>query len=188
MTINIAITRTIRPECVEEFEVALREFVEQSLKEPGQLGVRILRPPPGSRTFEYGIYRQFDSTEARDRFHASALFRAWEKKVAVYTVGDRTYEEASGLEAWFIAPGRSMVPPPRWKMAILTFAGVYPLSLLYPAILKPMLPGWPAWCVQALVVALMVLTLTWVVMPKLPHVLRFWLRPEAPSISETKAR
>lgn len=188
MTINIAITRTIRPECVEEFEAALREFVQQSLKEPGQLGVRILRPPPGARTFEYGIYRQFVSTEARDRFHASQLFLDWEKKVAAFTKGDRTYEEASGLEAWFTAPGRSMVPPPRWKMAILTFAGVYPLSLLYPTLLRPVLPGWPGWLVQVLVVALMVLTLTWVIMPKLAHAFRRWLRPDASATSEIQPR
>ena len=53
----------------------------------------------------------------------------------------RHYERATGLETWFSLPrlkGASLPsppPPPRWKMAIVSFIGAYCISLLINSIL-----------------------------------------------------
>src|SRR3712207_3443803 len=40
-------------------------------------------------------------------------------------------QRATGLETWFVLPGeRAIVPPPRWKMLLVTLIGAYPLVVL----------------------------------------------------------
>jgi uncharacterized protein len=36
----------------------------------------------------------------------------------------------SGLETWFALPGRTAPAPPRWKMFVVSAAGIYGLNLL----------------------------------------------------------
>lgn len=177
--VTVAILRRVRPGCEAAFESALHEFVQQSLNEPAQLGVHVLRPAPGSGSREYGILRRFADAAARDAFYDSAIFRDWQQKVAPLTEGEPRYEHVSGLETWFTLPGqRAMVPPPRWKMAVVTLLGVYPASLLIPTLLKPLMGEWPLPFRSLGVAALMVAALTWLIMPALARLLRRWLHQE----------
>jgi antibiotic biosynthesis monooxygenase (ABM) superfamily enzyme len=70
-----------------------------------------------------------------------------------------------------------MIPPPRWKMAIVTVVGVWPVSLLVPWLLNPLVSGLPA-PLQVLSMAVgIVILLTWAVMPLLVRMLSPWLQP-----------
>ncbi len=173
--VTVAVTRTVKPGCEAAFERALHDFVQRSLAEPGQLGVQILRPPPGTGSREYGILRRFDSADARDAFYRSPLFADWEAEVARYSEGPPRLENVCGLEAWFTAPGRPVVPPPRWKMACVTALAVYPLTQLLPRVLHPLVDGWPRWAAGLLTTAFMVGLLTWIVMPFLARLFHPWL-------------
>ena len=75
--IHVAITRRIKPGCEQEFQAALKEFFARSLVESGVHGAAMLVPPPGSASNEYGIIRSFASTNDRDAFYASPLYREW---------------------------------------------------------------------------------------------------------------
>ena len=80
--------------------------------------------------------------------------------------------------AWrrgFRSPGAL---PPRWKMAAVTWLGVYPISLtiglfLAPASALPAPSGEPAHRFR-----IDRHRLTWVVMPRMTRWFRFWLYPE----------
>ncbi len=170
--------RTVKPGCEERFEAALHDFISSSLHTGGQLGVHVTRPDPVSGSREYGILRRFSSPGSRDRFYGSPLFREWELKVAELTEMEPQRQELSGLETWFTLPGRkAMIPPPRWKMALVTVAGVWPTSILVPWLLGP-LTGKLSLPLQALFVAVgIVILLTWVVMPLLVRILNPWLQP-----------
>jgi antibiotic biosynthesis monooxygenase (ABM) superfamily enzyme len=176
--LTITITRTVRHSCKDRFEAALHTFLERSLEAPGQLGVLVLRPAPGARIYEYSIVRRFASREARDTFYNSSLFQEWLSTVEPLSVGAPRYEELSGLETWFTLPGQhSIVPPPRWKMALMTAVTVYPASLLVPALLHSINGAWPlGWRVLLNSVGIVVL-LTYGVMPLLTRLLRPWLYP-----------
>jgi antibiotic biosynthesis monooxygenase (ABM) superfamily enzyme len=81
-----------------------------------------------------------------------------------------------GLEAWFRNPHAPM--PPRWKMALLTWIAVWPVSILVPAILMPLLgPNSPQVLTAGLIAAGIVVILTWVAMPLLIKVAHPWLHP-----------
>lgn len=174
--VHVLTQRTVKPGFEEKFEAELHDFIGRSLHAEGQLGVHVIRPVPESGSHEYGILRRFSDTASRDRFYESPLFLEWDKSVASLTEGEPKRQELSGLETWFTLPGqRFIVPPPRWKMALVTILGVYPASLLVPWLLNPLIGGMPK-LMQAIFIAVGIVTLlTWVIMPVLVKVLKPWL-------------
>ncbi|MEY2602645.1 MAG: uncharacterized protein QOH31_403 [Verrucomicrobiota bacterium] len=91
--------------------------------------------------------------------------------------GEATYRQLDGLEAWFRDSQRPM--PPRWKMALLTWVAVWPVSMLVPAILAPVLgPSFSQVLAAGLIAAGIVVILTWVAMPLLVKIAQGWLYPK----------
>lgn len=174
--ITVAVTRTVRPGSEAAFEVALHDFLQRSLKAEGQLGVHVLRPAPESGSREYGILRRFENEAALERFYASAPFLDYEATVAPLTDGPPRRERVSGLEAWFTSPGRPIIPPPRWKMASITFLAVFPVSQVLSRALGPVIGAWPPWAASLAMSAAMVTALTWFAMPVLARLFRPWLQ------------
>src|SRR6185436_11176046 len=89
---------------------------------------------------EYGILRTFSSEAERDAFYKSPLFKAWDERAGMMTEGEVEYRQLHGLEAWFRSPTN---PPPRWKMAVATFLGVFPVAMLLGLTLSPRIQSWP---------------------------------------------
>lgn len=175
MPIHIAITRRVKPGCEAEFEKALREFFKDSFAHGGVLGATMIVPPPGADSREFGILRTFGDEKERDAFYVSDIFQTWEARVASLTEGKPVHRQLHGLEAWFRSPGS---PPPRWKMALTTLLGVYPVSLLIGFTLSPHLRKLPLVLNLFVVSALIVTCLTWLVMPNLTRWLKPWLNPQ----------
>ena len=135
--IHVAITRRVRPGCEAEFQQALREFIEASFSHSAVLGANMLVPLPGSNSSEFGILRTFQSQGERDAFYNSPLFKAWAERAKDLTIGEPVYRQLHGLEAWFRNP--TQPEPPQWKMALLTFIAVWPVSMAVPAALAPLI-------------------------------------------------
>lgn len=168
--IHVAITRKIKPGREAEFQAALQEFFKTSFAHIGVHGASMLVPPPGSPSPEFGILRTFADAQQRDDFYASPMFQAWEERVKPLTDGTPEYRELNGLEAWFRNPHK---PPPRWKMALLTWIAVWPVSMAVPAALKPLIGQTVSNVVFAGAVAAgIVVVLTWIAMPLLVKVMK----------------
>jgi antibiotic biosynthesis monooxygenase (ABM) superfamily enzyme len=173
--IHIAITRNVKPGREHEFEQLLLQFAQRSLLEPGARGVHVLYPPPESRSREYGILRTFAGPSDRDAFYHSELYRNWIAKIGTLVVGEPAYRQLNGLEAWFRDP---RVSPPEWKMALLTWVAVWPVSMAVPAALNPLIGSRiPNVIFAGAVAAGIVLVLTWVAMPALVWLAGPWLSP-----------
>ena len=170
--------RTVKPGLEEKFEAALHDFISRSLQTDGQLGVSVMRPVPGSGSREYGILRRFRDAECRDRFYESPIFKQWELTVAPLTEGEAKHRKLSGLETWFALPGqRAIIPPPPWKMALVTLLGVWPVSMFVPWLLRSMINGLLPLLQALFIAAGIVVLLTWAVMPVLVRILKRWLYP-----------
>lgn len=170
MPIHVAITRKVLPGKEAEFKEALRQFLGESFLHGGVHGALMISSMPGSDNREVGILRTFADEAERDTFYNSQQFKDWEAYASTLTE-EPVYRKLTGLEAWFRSPGA----PPRWKMALVTFCGVYPTSLFLSFIfgqLNLALPPAPRAIVFAL---LMVGILTWVVMPFLTKLMKGWL-------------
>jgi antibiotic biosynthesis monooxygenase (ABM) superfamily enzyme len=176
--VHIAITRHVRKEHVGDFEQALAEFARRSLAEPGARGVHLLYPPPGSGGNEYGVMRTFASAADRDAFYSSPLFQEWGGRISPWVEGEYKRRELRGLEAWFREPSLPM--PPDWKMALLTWVAVWPVSMFVPALFLPLLgPKFNPVLAAGVIAAGIVIVLTWVAMPLLVKISHRWLYPTA---------
>ena len=173
MPIHVAISRRVRPGCEAEFQQALREFFQSSFAHGGVLGATMIVPPPGSDSREFGILRTFADEKERDDFYASPIFKAWEAKCQPLTEKDSwTTRPLHGLEAWFRSPHN---PPPRWKMAVATFLGVFPVAMILNLTIGPVIREWPFVFRNAVFNACVVTLLTWMVMPLVSRALHGWL-------------
>jgi antibiotic biosynthesis monooxygenase (ABM) superfamily enzyme len=172
MPIHVAITRRVRPGCEAEFQQALREFFQTSFAHNGVWGANMLTPPPGSDSREFGILRTFADATERDAFYESPMFKAWDARARTLTEGEPVYRQLHGLEAWFRSPNS---PPPRWKMAVATFVGVFPVAMLLNLTLGPIFGRWPFIPRNAVFNVCVVALLTWLVMPIITRILHGWL-------------
>src|SRR5262245_34710185 len=141
-TITVSITRTVKRGCEADFERELHDFVQRSLTLPGQMGVHIMRPAPGSDSREYGIVRKFASRDALMGFRESPAYREWTQMAVDLTEGSARTEELTGLESWFTLPGASLRALPKWKMAVATFLGVFPVVVILTLALGPAIQSW----------------------------------------------
>ena len=91
------------------------------------------------------------------------------------TEGEPVYRHLHGLEAWFRS---SHHPPPRWKMAVATFLGVFPVAMVLNLTLGPLVRSWHFVLGNAVFNACVVVCLTWVVMPLVTRLLHRWLNPQ----------
>ena len=176
--ITVSITRTVKPGCEADFERALHDFVQRSLAQPGQLGVHIMRPAPGSSSREYGIIRKFCDREALEAFRMSPEYLEWNQTALDLTEGSGRVQELTGLESWFTLPGAPLRALPKWKMAIATFLGVFPVAIILSLTLGPFIRSWNFILSSAVFNACVVSLLTWVVMPLVTRALHGWLHSE----------
>ena len=178
-TIHIAITRRIRKEHAGEYERLLGDFASRSLTDPASRGVHLLYPAPGAESCEYGILRSFASAADRDTFYASDFYKEFAARVESMMEEQPTYRELDGLEAWFRESHGAL--PPRWKMAVLTWIAVWPVSMAVPALLGPVLGDRvPPVIGVGIGAAVIVIVLTWAAMPLLVKVARPWLHRAPP--------
>ncbi|MBE2214588.1 MAG: antibiotic biosynthesis monooxygenase [Opitutaceae bacterium] len=172
--ITVVAHRRVKPGCESAFETAMREFTTFALEQPGNLGLHVLRPsPPESR--DYTVVARFADAEARRSFKATSEYAAWMRHLREFCEQDPYIEEMSGLAGWFTLPDRPHKAPPRWKMAAVTFLGVYPLAALIPPVAKRAFPDWPPLLLNVPINLVVVASLAWVVMPILTRIFARWL-------------
>jgi antibiotic biosynthesis monooxygenase (ABM) superfamily enzyme len=95
-----------------------------------------------------------------------------------HVIGPMGTQVLTGLETWFTLPGHPGVPPPpRYKMAILTWITIFPLIALVVILLGPLLEGLSLVPRLAITTAVTVPIMTWLVMPRVTRLLRGWLYP-----------
>jgi antibiotic biosynthesis monooxygenase (ABM) superfamily enzyme len=169
---TVVVTWRIRKGSEQAFEAWCREVSAAALGFPGHTGFDVLLPGIVER--EYTIIFRFDSPDHMRAWLESDIRRELLKKTEPFRETEPSYRQESGLEYWFAPPG-SPASPPRWKMAVVTVLGVWPVSLLVPWLLAPFVGGLPLPLKALFIAAGIVVLLTWAVMPVLVRILRPWL-------------
>ncbi len=101
------------------------------------------------------------------------------EKIRPLLVKDDNYYIKTGLDFLFTSENSTMKPPVRWKQFLVTWSAIYPLSIVIPIILLPLLKklGFPSirlvdsLFISCAVVALMV----YVIMPNYTKWIKKWL-------------
>lgn len=170
--------RRARPGREAEYEVMLREMLARMRTFKGFLGGDLIPPEmPGE---EYQIVVRFASEAELQAWDMSDARLELLERMKAVAEGEPEFRKLSGLEAWFeTAVVPASMHPPRAKMAVVTWMGIFPVVSLYLWLVS-LWPGFgelPFLPRTAVFTALIVATMTWVVMPRLTRLMRGWLNP-----------
>ena len=170
--LTTVVTWRVRPGSERAFEAWRHEIAAAALEFPGHMGINVITPGGSQR--EYVVIFRFDTYEHLRAWQVSDIRRELLKKAEPFRESEPSYRLESGLEYWFAPPG-APASPPRWKMAMVTVLGVWPVSMLVPWLLNPLTAHLPQ-LLKALIVSVgIVIVLTWAAMPVLVKILGPWL-------------
>jgi len=177
-SVTVCIRWKIKPDREREFEDWLVGVGRAAAQFPGHQGLTVLRPA-GAGSPEYVYIFRFDTYPHLQRWEESPERQAWVARARELTEGEARKQVVTGLEYWFALPELPAGPPPaRAKMAFVTLLAIYPLSLALPALLAPALTPLPALLRSLIVSVLLILLMTYVVMPGMTRVFARWLYPQ----------
>lgn len=175
---TVVITHRLRENALAAYEDWLQEIAPLCKASPGHLDWHIVRPIPGlSET--YTIVIRFDTIDhLRAWMESPTRARLIEKVQHLFVTGDDFFI-SSGLDFWFTPAEAKAKVPIRWKQYLVTWSAIFPLALVVPLLVTPLLHflGLPnnrfvgTFTVTGVVVFLMV----YVVMPRYTRLLRRWL-------------
>lgn len=143
---------------------------------PGYEGTDIYPPTEPGNT-EWASVIHFCSHEAMENWLLSPVRQGILQRMHE-AVGEFHWKRLpSGFGPWFasLAFATGAAAPPAWKMALTVWLGLYPASLLVASLLPPILEprlGIPGTMLVAGITNISLLT--WVILPRLNRVLRFW--------------
>ncbi|MBN3908179.1 MAG: antibiotic biosynthesis monooxygenase [Nostoc sp. NMS1] len=172
--VTVVITQVVKPGCESAYETWLKDITSVSRTYVGHLGTNVIRPQLGVRN-EYVIIFRFDGYENLKVWMTSRDREYWLNQGKHLVESDPYVQQISGLEAWFSLPGQPLKTPPRYKTALLTWAVVFVLINILSKFLVPLLRGLPPLIVSLIVTIIMVVLLTYVVMPRVSRLFSWWL-------------
>jgi uncharacterized protein len=175
--VTVFVSRRAKAGREAEFEDFIRGIIAAASEFPGHLGATVFRPTsPDDR--EYRVVFKFDHLSNLRHWEQSDERRSWYERSREFAEDEPRIERITGLESWFtLEQGVPIVPPPRYKMALVTWLAVFPAITLVLLALTPVVSGWPLPLRTLLLTVILVPALTWVVMPRLTRLLRRWLYP-----------
>jgi antibiotic biosynthesis monooxygenase (ABM) superfamily enzyme len=175
--VTVLITRRVLPGNEGAFEEISAALIEAATRFPGHLGGYVLRPE-GEASPVYQTLFAFDEQAHLDAWADSAERRTLVDRLSAISEGEGAVHRLSGLEGWFALPSApTRLPPPRHKMAVVTWMGIFPLVFILSKTVSPLFASFPSVVGIFVVTAIVTVAMTWVVMPFLVRVMAKWLYP-----------
>ena len=169
------VRRRAKPGCERAYEALIRGMFDEASRFPGMLANELI--PPAEPGGDYQVIQRFASEADVERWNASPQRAAWLERLAPVADGEPEYRVLGGLDAWF-APTllASSKPPPRWRMTVVSWMGIFPTVALLLHFVAPRLEPLPFLLRTAVFTALVALLMAYVVMPRLTRWMAWWLR------------
>ncbi|WP_017302443.1 antibiotic biosynthesis monooxygenase [Nodosilinea nodulosa] len=183
--VTVMISRRIKPDRKADFETWLAGITQAAHGFPGYLGANVIQPSSAAQPEFVTIFR-FDSYSHLMQWENSSVRQRWLALADDMAESESQVQRLPGLEFWFTPRDRAAPPtPPRYKMAIVLTLVIFLLSLVFTPLVKVVLSGLPPLLAKLLGVAVQVVLLTYVILPRLTKLLARWLfatrAPKRPS-------
>ncbi len=167
--------RRAKPGCDEAYQRLARAMLEASSQFPGYISAVVI--PPKRAGQEFHIVQRFASEEDLDRWTHSDESGAWHERLCPVVEAGPEYRLLSGRDLWCApepaAPGS---PPAQWRLAVVTWLGIYPVVALCLWLVLPLLEGMPYLLKIAVLTIMVVVAMSYVIMPRLVRWMGWWLR------------
>ncbi|GHC13664.1 antibiotic biosynthesis monooxygenase [Cerasicoccus arenae] len=175
--VTIFISRTAKPGMETALEAWMREIGEVVQTFPGFVNSHWLESEDGNAPGEFEVVFTFDSSENFSNWCQSP------EKTSLYDrlepmVAEQKIRKVTGLEPWLNLDSGALAPPPKWKMCVLAFLGVYPTLNLVFFFMMPLVHDLPTWLRILYTAPVISILMTFIVMPALSILCHNWLFPE----------
>src|SRR3954465_13623707 len=126
--VTVIVKRIAKKDKINEFEKWLSRISKEFSKQDGSMGIDIIRPTSNNKTkSEYVIIFRFNTYDNLEKWEKSAIRNEWLQKSRELSEANYDVQKLTGLEFWFTpylkdesSPGVPIIPPPRYKMVIVT--------------------------------------------------------------------
>jgi antibiotic biosynthesis monooxygenase (ABM) superfamily enzyme len=177
--VTVVVTRRVKAGREADYEAWLARLLDDVKEMPGYLGVSVQRPAE-SGPREYTCVYRFEGVESLRAFEDSPQRRKALAEVGDYVESDATWRKLTGLELWFTAPPGTVTPAPsRFRMAVVMVVVVYAFVLVLGPLVAMVMPGARFELRLFVAIAVEVMLMTYVVMPRLTRWLARWIYPKA---------
>jgi antibiotic biosynthesis monooxygenase (ABM) superfamily enzyme len=176
--VTTVIDRIPRAGMEAQLEQSIKNLIVAAMRLSGNLGVTVIRPSLPARPGFRIIYR-FDSCEHLRTWEESDEYVRLKSIADGYTQGEPRRQVLMGLETWFTLPAQTGAPHPRrGRMTVVTWIGIFPLVYLYERVVSRITPlDTPILLRIAVITALVVPTMSYLVSPQLARLFKKWLNP-----------
>lgn len=182
-SVTVVVTRRVRDGCESAYEAWLDRLILEASALPGHLGARVIRPSAAAPRVYTSVFR-FDSVEHLRAFELSELRASALADVAMLVEADAVWSRLTGLELWFTPPPGTSVPQPsRARMVLVMIVVVYGLVLSLGQLVAMVLENVPAPLRLLVTIAIEIVLMTYVLMPRITRWLARWIYPRARSTS-----
>lgn len=171
-------SRRVKPGREDEFEEWVSGILSEANGFPGYLGSEVMRPS-GPEDDEYRIVFRFDHESNLHAWETSEERRRWLRESRPLLQEEEKVNVLTGLETWFTLPSKpGEPPPPRYKMAVVTWLGVFPVVTVIFSVFGRWLEMMPTLLRTLVFTVVMVTLMTYVIMPRMTRLFSFWLYPD----------
>jgi hypothetical protein len=178
--VTTVVTRHVKPDRRQEYEAWLERLLSDARDLDGYLGADIHPPARDSPQATYTSVFRFDTLDSLRAFEASDLRQRMLSEVVAYVEADAVWRSHTGLELWFSAPAGTTVPQPvRWRMALVLGTVVYVLVLVFGTIAAATIGALPVPLRLALVIAVEIALMTYIILPWITRRLAGWIYPSS---------
>jgi len=178
---TLVLSRAVMPGHEQAFEQILHRLAAEARAFPGHQGLTVLRPQPGGPA-TYTIVAHFAAGLDLDAWLSSDVRARLVAEADAHSAGGLATRHLSGLEGWLALPGAPVIiAPARWKIMVISLAGIVPLLEAVSYLLAPHLAGLPAWARPLISAAAVIPLMQYAVMPVLTRAARGFLYPARPA-------
>lgn len=176
--ITVIVSRRVKPEKVKEFESLSSEMTERASQFAGYMGTTLFKPS-SSNDPEYRVMFKFQDLESLKVWEASPQRAEVLEKIEGLLISTSEREQVSGLITWFTLPSANpLTPPPRYKMTLISWLALYPAVTFIFWLLEAWLANFPLLFRTFSVTAIVIVLMTYVLMPFMTKTFSFWLYPK----------
>lgn len=176
--VTVVISRRVKEGCEDAFEQLSAKMTEAAAPFPGYMGTNLFRPTSPTDP-EYRIIFKFHSQSDLENWQNSSERAQWLKGIECLLETPSKVEVTSGLVTWFSLPGQNPVqPPPKYKMTIVSWLALCPTVTLIFWLFGDVLAALPLVLRTMLITAVVMLLMSYVLMPRFSKWFAFWLFPK----------
>lgn len=175
---TVVITHRVNEEKQAKYEEWLNEIGPKCKATKGLLDLHVIRPVQ-KLSDTYSIIIRYDNEQNLKNWIESEDRKSLISKVQSLLIGSDSYKIKSGLDFWFMPDGAKAKIPVKWKQFLLTWSAIYPLVIVVPWALLPLLRllNLPEqyYLDTLILTAIVVFLMVYVVMPRYTKLMQNWL-------------